>query len=306
MCTTDMPPPRPVFAGSFYMVTRRCTQRQFLLRPDQETNNGYVYCLGEAAARYGIEVVLTQMMSNHHHTVVYDPNGTINEFTEQFHKMFAKSQNVLRGRTENLWSNEPPSVVELIEPDDVLDKLVYVATNPVKDGLVEQVHHWPGVNAMRALANDEPLRAHRPRHFFRKDGVMPARIELRLKVPAQLGDREKLIQMLCARIAEVVAEQARTRRETGRRVVGRRRVLRQSPFASPESLSPTRNLRPRFAARNRGVRIAVLQLYREFQSAYRDARVAWLAGKPIPFPSGTYWLRRFANVPVATPELSPR
>jgi hypothetical protein len=26
----------------------------------------------------------------------------------------------------------------------VMRKLVYVATNPVKDRLVEKVHHWPG------------------------------------------------------------------------------------------------------------------------------------------------------------------
>ena len=28
--------PRQVLPGQFYMVTRRCTQRQFLLRPDRE------------------------------------------------------------------------------------------------------------------------------------------------------------------------------------------------------------------------------------------------------------------------------
>jgi hypothetical protein len=27
--------PRQVIAGSYYLITRRCTQRQFLLRPDK-------------------------------------------------------------------------------------------------------------------------------------------------------------------------------------------------------------------------------------------------------------------------------
>jgi len=34
-----------------YMITRRCTQRQFLMRPDDETNNAFIYCLAEAASR---------------------------------------------------------------------------------------------------------------------------------------------------------------------------------------------------------------------------------------------------------------
>jgi hypothetical protein len=28
--------------------------------------------------------------------------------------------------------------------EDVMDKLVYTAINPVKDGLVDRVDHWPG------------------------------------------------------------------------------------------------------------------------------------------------------------------
>jgi hypothetical protein len=43
--------PRQVLPGQFYMITRRCTQRQFLLRPDRETNNAFTYCLIEAALR---------------------------------------------------------------------------------------------------------------------------------------------------------------------------------------------------------------------------------------------------------------
>jgi len=43
--------PRQVLPGQFYLVTRRCTQRQFLLRPDAATNNAFTYCLIEAAQR---------------------------------------------------------------------------------------------------------------------------------------------------------------------------------------------------------------------------------------------------------------
>ncbi|MBL8621321.1 MAG: hypothetical protein JNK64_08460 [Myxococcales bacterium] len=43
----------------------------------------------------------------------------------------------------------------------------------------------------------------------------------------------------------------------------------------------------------------VLQRNRAFEAAYHVARRAWLAKVPVEFPPGTYWLRRFANVPIA-------
>lgn len=58
--------PRQVLPHQFYMVNRRCTQRQFLLRPDPETNNAFMYCLIEAAQRYEIDVLLPSAMANHY------------------------------------------------------------------------------------------------------------------------------------------------------------------------------------------------------------------------------------------------
>jgi hypothetical protein len=49
--------------------------------------------------------------------------------------------------------------------------------------------------------------------------------------------------------------------------------------------------------RNRPVHISAIPGAR--QHAYRIARAALLAGTPIPFPDGTYWMRRFMNVEVA-------
>ncbi len=58
--------PRQVLPRQFYLVTRRCTQRQFLLRPDRETNNAFTYALIEAAQRAHIDVLLPCAMSNHY------------------------------------------------------------------------------------------------------------------------------------------------------------------------------------------------------------------------------------------------
>jgi putative transposase len=291
--------PRPVLPRQFYMITRRCTQRQLLLRPDRETNNAFTYCLIEAALRFGIEVLLPCAMSNHHHTVIYDRHGRYPEFVEHFHKLLARSQNVLRGRWENFWASEQVCVVRLADHEAVMDKLVYTATNPVQDHLVDRVHHWPGVNGLSALLTGGSLRAHRPLHFFRPGGPMPDDVEMRLTIPAELGPEAEVLAELRARVQAVEAKHEAERRQTGRRVFGRRAVLQQSWRGYPSSVEPRRNLRPQLASRNKWSRIEALLHNRAFINAYVRAREAWREGNVVEFPAGTYWLRRFANVAVA-------
>jgi REP element-mobilizing transposase RayT len=282
------------------MITRRCTQRQFLLRPDDETNNAFLYCLAEAAQRCNVEVLLTCAMSNHHHTVIFDRDGTLPAFTEHFHKLLAKCQNALRGRWENFWASEQVCVVHLVDAVDVMRKLVYVATNPVKDRLVTKTHHWPGVNGLAALLGGHALHATRPRHFFRPNGPMPSAVTLRLALPSQLGDAPQLLAELRERVAAAEAAVAAECMRTGARVLGRRAVRLQSWRDCPSSRESRRNLRPTIAARSQWARIEAIHRNREFLAAYRDARTAWIAGDVIPFPVGTYWLRRFAHVPLAS------
>jgi len=290
--------PRQVLPRQFYLVTRRCTQRQFLLRPDAATNNAFLYCLIAAALRSEIDVLLPCAMSNHYHAVIYDREGRYPEFIEHFHKLLARSQNALRGRWENLWSCEQTCVVNLVDRDAVIDKLVYTASNPVADHLVDRVHHWPGVNGLAALLAARPLRATRPLHFFRPDGNMPDALELPLTLPVELGPAAAVRSELHDRVRAVELGRAAERARTGRRVLGRRAVLAQSWCEGPVTVELRRNLRPRIATRSQWPRIEALLRNRAFAADYARARDQWRNGLPVVFPAGTYWLRRFASVPV--------
>ncbi len=291
--------PRQVLPRSFYMLTRRCTQRQFLLRPDAATNQTFLYCLAEAAQRFEIDVILPSVLGNHHHLICFDRHGRIVEFTEHLHKLVAKAMNALRGRWENFWSSEPPCLVRMVEPGDVIAKILYAATNPVKDGLVDRVHHWPGVNGLAALLNQRPITIARPRHFFRADGPMPAEVTLALVLPPELGDATELRHILREQVAGVEQRVAAARASAGLRVLGRRAVLQQSWRDQPTSREPRRGLRPRIAAHSVWARIEALLRNSAFVASYREARARWRAGLPAEFPAGTYWLRRFANIVVA-------
>ena len=291
--------PRQTLPGQFYLLTRRTTQQLFLLRPDSATNNAFIYCLAIAATLFGIDVLFTLAESNHHHTIIFDRYGYVSAFLEHFHKLVARSQNALRGRWENFWSSNEPCITRLLDRDTVIKKIIYAATNPVKDGLVERVHHWPGPSSFAAFAYGREMTATRPLHFFRNPGPMPKTATLRIVIPPELGPVDEVIREVRAGIEAVEQAQALERKRTGKRVIGRRGILAQSWKESPVSdqREPRRELRPRFAG-GPVDRIAALERYRAFQYAYKQARRRWLAGLDAVFPAGTYWLARFANVTV--------
>jgi len=291
--------PRPVLPGAYYMITRRCSQRQFLLRPDRATNNAYLYCLIEAALRFQIDLVIMCMMSNHHHVVIRDRFGRYPEFIEHLHRMIARSQNALRGRWEHFWASGQTSVVWLESREDVLRKAAYVAANPVQDQLVDRVGNWPGVNGLRALVSRRLVTATRPKHFFRTNGPMPASVSMRLEFPEELGAADELCAELEVQVREIEKEAALERQRTGKRVLGRAAVLKQSWRGSPTTFEPRGVLSPRIAAQNTWARIEALVRNRHFVRAHAEARALWRAGREVVFPAGTYWLRRFAGVQVA-------
>jgi hypothetical protein len=268
------------------------------MRPDRETNNAFIYCLAVAAARYGIRVLFTAAMSNHHHTGIHDPDGSYPAFIEHFHKLFAKCQNALRGRWENFWSSEQTSVVRLVDAQDVLAKMTYALTNPVKDGLVEKAHHWPGVTSLDAIVENKALVARRPKHFFRDDGPMPDTVTLSFARPPgyeALSVREFAV-LLLGNVQGVEERAAAERRRTGASVLGRRAVLAQRPTDRPSSREPRRQLSPTVAARSSWSRLEALLRNRAFRDAYVAARAAFISGiRDVVFPAGTYWLRRFAR-----------
>jgi putative transposase len=292
--------PRQIVPGRVYMVTRRCTQRQFLMRPDPETTNAFIYCLALAANGAQMKVVAFLAHSNHHHTIVVDTYGRMPEFLEAFHKLFAKHQNVLRGRWENFWAAEATSVVELLGREDILAKMTYALTNPVKDHMVKRADRWPGASSLRANLDGRIVHAHRPQLFFRKDGDQPESVTLSCERPPGfegLGPKEwRALLEEKVRAVEVTAAEDRRARDV--QILGRVNVLLQRPTDCPESREPRRQLNPRVASLNKWARIEALQRNKTFIAAYRMARALWQTGLDAIFPHGTYWLRRFAGVAV--------
>jgi putative transposase len=297
--------PRQVVPDCDYMITRRCSERRFFLRPDDETNNAFIYCLALAAQRAKVRATFSVAMSNHHHTGIRDPDGNFPVFIEHFHGLLARCQNAHLGRFENFWSSEPTSVVELVEPNDVLDKMTYAFTNPAAADLVDAVEDWPGVSSFQETLSGSCLTATRPKRFFRSDGQMPERVSLPIVRPKgfeNLGQKE-WAQLLTDRVRAKEAEHRQRREQQGLSVLGRQKVLAQDPFDCPRGHAPHFKLSPRVAAKNKWARIEALQRNRGFLERYRAAFLNHVAGLTNTiFPFGTYWMQKFGKVRCEPPD----
>ncbi|HUS63112.1 MAG TPA: hypothetical protein VMZ28_01170 [Kofleriaceae bacterium] len=289
--------PRPIIPGATYLVTRRCTQRQFLLVPSRRTRQVFHYCLAYAAQRTGVLVHAVIVMSNHYHLVVTDPLGRLPAFAECLNKLVAKCLNATYGRWENFWSSEPVSYVRLLDSEAVIDKIAYTLANPVLAGLVKRGDRWPGLRLGRPGAYP----ARRPSCFFREEGSMPRSLSLELVEPAlddsDAGDAWSRIERAVGEMEAHVRENAR---REGRRFLGASAVMRQNPSKSPRTHAVRRALSPRIASRNKWLRIEVLSRSAEFIRDYRRAFASWrLLDRLAVFPLGTYLMRQRHSVPCA-------
>ena len=290
--------PRPVYPGAVYMITRRCVGRRFLLKPAKRHNQAWLYCLAWAAQRTGVRILWTTVMSNHHHTGVHDPEGNISEFCRELHRLVAKHHNASFGRFEYFWAPGPPSRVRLVDPNDVLDKLLYSLSNPVTAHLVERASQWPGVNTSpKTLCTRTSVS--RPKSYFRSDGTMPDTLELEFARPPgfeHLSDRE-FRNLVADRLRAREEEAALHRRRKGIELLGRRAIRKQHHEDSPASYEKRFKLNPQVAAKDKWRRIEALQRLKAFVVQYREALSRWRAGqRDVEFPFGTNALRRLYGV----------
>jgi REP element-mobilizing transposase RayT len=90
--------PRRSLPGQTYLVTRRCQDRRFRLKPCRETNEAVRFCFALAASRAGVVLYGLVAMSDHYHAVAWDPEGRISVFLEVLNRLLAKLLNASQGR----------------------------------------------------------------------------------------------------------------------------------------------------------------------------------------------------------------
>jgi REP element-mobilizing transposase RayT len=286
-----MTAPRRVLPGTTYFVTRRCAQRELLLRPSPTTNAVFAYVLALAASRFEIQVHAFCVMSNHWHAVVTDPYARLPAFAQYLGSLVARALNASLRRSEAFWGAPSVSAVVLAEPADVVDKTAYVLANPVAAGLVRSGRDWPGLWSSPERFGAGPVRVKRPPIFFR-EGHMPEETTLALTPPPGFASGAVFRSAVEEALAVLEASAREQLASEGRGFMGPARVLAQRTSARPARASPGGGINPRVAARDPETRVGLLAALKEFLARYRAALRARRAGaSDALFPAGTYLLR---------------
>jgi REP element-mobilizing transposase RayT len=288
--------PRQIIPNNTYLVTRRCTKKEFWLKPTPQNKEIFIYCLAMAAQKTGVLVHAVTVMSSHYHAVVYDPKGTLPEFYGYLHQYVAKATNAALGREENLWSTEQTSVVALQMSKDVRDKILYTVCNPVEAHLVAQADNWPGIIAYRP---GQTLKAKRPSPYFDEDGDMPKEAELTLTTPHAFLNMRGDDYMKDLR--DAIREKEQTIQEEmnrkGQSFLGVAAIMRQKYTDRSHKTDPHGEISPRIACKDKWTRIEVLAKLTGFIVEYKEALEKWKAGKrDVLFPYGTYKMKIHAHV----------
>jgi putative transposase len=295
-----MTAPRQVLPGVTYLVTRRCAQRQFLLKPSATTNGLFLYVLAVAVRRFGMHIHAFCVMSNHFHLIVTDPDARLPAFEQFLDSLVARALNAFLGRWESFWAPSSYSAVALLSPADVVEKAAYVLANPVTAGLVRTGRQWPGLWSAPEQIGSGAIDVPRPSFFFRPTGTMPESAALELTAPAGFDSPEQFRDQLSRALAAREEHAARALESENRGFMGERRILAQKPTSRPHHAEPHRTLNPRIAGRDKWKRIEALTRLVGFLRSYRAAWMAMRQGIPrVLFPAGTYWLRVVHAVPCA-------
>jgi hypothetical protein len=241
-------------------------------------------------------------MSNHLHLLVRDTQGELAAWASYLLGNLARSINAIRERWGVVFARRY-SAEPVLDDAALLDRLVYVVTNPVNAGLCKQSRHWPGL-VLWTSAGEPELRevswvgrkAYRnARYQARQRGEAPPspdRFRIRgtlviHSIPAEIDSgsegRCEIAEAIAARERELAVD----RRRSGRPAMTRREVLAQDWQAAPRH--PKRSPRPACHTTERSLRKAFIEGFRDFMGAFREASAQWRSGiRNATFPPWSY------------------
>ncbi len=305
-----MTQPRVITPGATHFVTRRTIRRHHLFAPDPQVRQIFLYSLAVAAARHSIFVHLVMLMSTHEHLVLTDSHGQLPAFLQFFHRLASLGTKALRKWEGPVWDHEKTSVVELLTPHAVVEKIAYGIANPVAAGLVRQAQDWPGIKVRVDELGNAVWRIQRPSLFFDSENELwPDEVELQITLPpaaSAFESTESFRELIRCEVERLSAEARVDIQKKGWTFLGAERCAKLSPFRRAHSREPVRALNPTFAVGRGRVRERKSAIHRLRQFLHHRVAVdSWRTGKRHTlFPYGTWLMRTLHAVQIKTPPTS--
>ena len=296
-----MTQPRRHIAGQVAMLTRRCSERRYFLRPDDYINDVIPFEVGKAATRHGQHVYAVMAMSNHVHFAVGDTTGDRSDFMKDTMSQIARARNCDLDRTGHFWEAGSYGDTVLLDRNAIERKLLYTWLNPVQAGLVERAEDWPGFKILPRHWGKK-IRIEKPGKFYGRKN--PDVVEFVPRRPPGFDDMslEEVRDHFERLLAIAEEEIASIREELGLCVSGKKAVQQTKTSQRPKTKEPRRRLNPRFATTDAKLMTSAKSTYRTFLDRYETRRQRWVRGtKGVTFPCGTVALKKKAPIKCAAP-----
>ena len=271
-------------------VTIRTIQGRFLLAPTERNKSLILGVLGRALKLHDFELYGYAFLSNHGSMLIGVHSAThLSAIMQHIHSNIAREL----GRPQQsdwsarFWQRRGRAILVLTD-EDLQARMKYLLANSTKEALVRKPTRWPGAHCAQALcfgradvgawvdrtrlcALKRLARAKKGRKSRVTEASATTWLPVTMKqLPcwAELSAAKyrQVIRDLCR---DIEAEAAAERAESGREVVGAKRLRRVDPHHRPEHLetSPA----PPVHCREPDLRQGFLIAYRWFVDAYREA-----------------------------------
>ena len=281
-------------------VTCRTLQGRFLLTPSTELNEVILGALGRAQELYPVGICAFAFASNHFHLLLrVESTHRMAQFMGYFNSSLAREAGRLAHWREKFWGRRYQAIPVSEEEAAQSERLRYILAHGCKEGLVERLRDWPGVSAVRALLEEEPLQGYRfdrtREHAHRRRGIAFERLRYATPYTVQLEPlpcwAHLSVEDYRRRIEELVGDietQAALRRQLNDvPAKGPEAILTQEPHEAPEALK--KSPAPLFHTASRTIRRELYEAYKYFVAAFRDAAARLRAGeRDVVFPSASF------------------
>jgi REP element-mobilizing transposase RayT len=279
---------------TIYFVTSRTIQSRFLLAPSDKTNELIGGILARAVRQCEVELFAYVFTSNHFHAMVRASSAVaMSKFMQRLQSNIAVKVGRLvgwRGRFfARRYSAEP-----IVDEGAQVERLVYILSHGVKEGLVSEVKKWPGLSCVQALLLGATTSLHRWRNWTQRwklevdedinvdrfSEECPSDTELLTLTPLPCWSgltatqRGRVVAQLVADIDAAAPNKAK---------MGAADITTQDPHDRPRQTKHTP--RPKAHASTKALWIEAVRRYRAFVATFRQASRQWLdGGFDVEFP----------------------